>query len=66
MKHMSQLFNAAGLTSVHNAAAEAEQVLAYEDCRNNGELTHRAYMMISAPDVFAGLKAAKIYTGFGD
>jgi predicted amidohydrolase YtcJ len=66
MKHMSQLFNAAGLTSVHNAGTEAEQVLAYEDCRNNGELTHRAYMMISAPDVFAGLKAANIYTGFGD
>ena len=66
MKHMSQLFNAAGLTSVHNAAAEAEQVLAYEDCRNNGELTHRAYMMIGAPAVFAGLKAANIYTGFGD
>ena len=66
MKHMSQLFNAAGLTSVHNAGTEAEQVLAYEDCRNNGELTHRAYMMISAPAVFAGLKAANIYTGFGD
>ena len=66
MKHMSQLFNAAGLTSVHNAGAEAEQVLAYEDCRNHGELTHRAYMMIGAPAVFAGLKAANIYTGFGD
>jgi predicted amidohydrolase YtcJ len=66
MKHMSQLFNASGLTSVHNAGTEAEQVLAYEDCRNNGELTHRAYMMISAPEVFAGLKAANLYTGFGD
>jgi predicted amidohydrolase YtcJ len=66
MKHMSQLFNAAGLTSVHNAGTEAEHVLAYEDCRNHGELTHRAYMMVSAPEVFAGLKAANIYTGFGD
>ena len=66
MKHMSRLFNAAGLTSVHNAGTEAEHVLAYEDCRNHGELTHRAYMMVSAPEVFAGLKAANIYTGFGD
>ena len=66
MKHMSRLFNAAGLTSVHNAGTEEEHVLAYEDCRKNGELTHRAYMMISAPRVLAGLKAANLFTGFGD
>ena len=66
MKHMSQLFNAAGLTSVHNAGTGADHVLAYEDCRKNGELTHRAYMMIRAPQVLAGLKAANMFTGFGD
>ena len=44
MKYMSELFNACGLTSVHNAMAQTEHILAYEDCRMNGELTHRAYM----------------------
>src|SRR5438045_641739 len=66
MAHMSQLFNAAGLTSVHNAGTSQEHILAYEDCRRNGELTHRAYMMIRSPQAYNGLKAANIHTGFGD
>jgi predicted amidohydrolase YtcJ len=66
MKYMSELFNACGLTSVHNAGTEPEHILAYEDCRMHGELTHRAYMMVSSKGAFAGLKAAGIYTGFGD
>jgi hypothetical protein len=66
MRHMSQLFNACGLTSVHNAGTSADHILAYEDCRKNGELTHRAYMMIRAPQVQTALKTANLYTGFGD
>jgi predicted amidohydrolase YtcJ len=66
MAHMSKLFNAAGLTSVHNAGTSQDQILAYEDCRKSGELTHRAYMMIRSQPAFNGLKAANIYTGFGD
>jgi predicted amidohydrolase YtcJ len=66
MRHMSQLFNACGLTSVHNAGASAEHILAYEDCRKNGELTHRAYVMVRAAQVQSALKTANIYTGFGD
>src|SRR3954454_4605430 len=67
MAHMSKLFNAAGLTSVHNASAVPEQILAYEDCRRSGELTHRAYMMVyHATPAYTGLKAANIHTGFGD
>jgi predicted amidohydrolase YtcJ len=66
MRHMSQLFNAAGLTSVHNAGTNTEHITAYEDCRRNGELTHRAYLMIRSDAAFNGLKAAGIYTGFGD
>src|SRR5262245_5865012 len=66
MRHMSQLFTAAGLTSVHDAGTSLEHVLAYEDIRRNGELRHRAYMMIRGPQIFAGFKAAGIYTGFGD
>jgi len=66
MRHMSQLFSACGLTSVHNAGTNSEHILAYEDCRKNGELTHRAYMMIRSTEAFNGFKAANIYTGFGD
>jgi hypothetical protein len=66
MAHMSKLFNAAGLTSVHHAGTTQDQILAYEDCRKNGELTHRAYLMIRSQPVFNGLKAANIHTGFGD
>src|SRR5262245_44741429 len=67
MKHTSGLFNACGLTSVHNAYTAPEQILAYEDCRANGELTHRAYMMIgSATPAYAAFKSASLYTGFGD
>ena len=66
MQHMSRLFNAAGLTSVHNAGTSPEHILAYEDCRKNGELTHRAYMMIRSTAAFSGFKAANVYTGFGD
>ena len=55
-----------GLTSVHNAGASQDHILAYEDCQKNGELTHRAYMMIRSPQAFSGLKAANIHTGFGD
>src|SRR5436190_348467 len=66
MRHMSELFTAAGLTSVHDAGTSVEHVIAYEDARRNGELRHRAYMMIRGPQIFAGFKAAGIYTGFGD
>jgi predicted amidohydrolase YtcJ len=66
MRHISQLLTAAGLTSVHDAGTSLEHVLAYEDTRRNGELRHRAYMMIRGPQIFAGYKAAGIYTGFGD
>jgi hypothetical protein len=66
MRHMSGLFTAAGLTSVHDAGTSIDHVLAYEDTRKNGELRHRAYMMIRGPQIFAGYKAAGLYTGFGD
>ena len=66
MKHMSKLFNAAGLTSVHNAGTGPDHILAYEDCRKNGELTHRAYMMIRATQVLTAFKLANLHTGFGD
>jgi predicted amidohydrolase YtcJ len=66
MRHMSQLFTAAGLTSVHDADTPVEHVLAYEDTRNASELRHRVYMMINGPAAYPAYKAAGLYTGFGD
>jgi predicted amidohydrolase YtcJ len=66
MAHMSKLFNAAGLTTVHNAMTSPAQILAYQDCRQQGELTHRASMMIQSGQAYAALKLANIRTGFGD
>jgi predicted amidohydrolase YtcJ len=66
MRSISEQLTAAGLTSVHDAGTSLEHVLAYEDARKNGELRHRAYMMIRGPQIFSGFKAAGIYTGFGD
>jgi len=65
MRYISELFAAAGLTSVHDADTPVEHILAYEDTHKNGELRHRAYMMIDR-EVYPSFKAAGLYTGFGD
>jgi predicted amidohydrolase YtcJ len=65
MQHMSKLFAQAGLTSVHDAAATEVSLRAYEDARGRGELRHRAYLMANAA-LYARLKDAGVYTGFGD
>ncbi len=41
-------------------------MLAYEDAYRAGRLRHRAYMMIRGHDAISGLKAAGVYTGFGN
>jgi predicted amidohydrolase YtcJ len=66
MRHISQLLTAAGLTSVHDAGADRDRILAYEDARANGELRHRACFLIRGNATFSGFKAAGIYYGFGD
>jgi predicted amidohydrolase YtcJ len=66
MMHISELLTAAGLTTVHDAGAGRERVLAYEDAYRAGGLRHRAYMMMRGNDVVSGLKAAGVYTGFGN
>ena len=65
MKHMSQLLTASGLTTVHDAGAGRQRILAYEDAYRAGDLRHRVYMMVSS-GIFSGFKTAGIYTGFGD
>ena len=66
MRHISELLTAAGLTSVHDAGADRDRILAYEDARANGELRHRACFLVRGNSTFAGFKAAGIYYGFGD
>jgi predicted amidohydrolase YtcJ len=66
MRHISELLTATGLTTVHDAGAGRDRILAYEDTYRNGELRHRAYFMVRGSDTFQGFKAAGIYTGFGD
>ena len=66
MRHLSELFTAAGLTTVHNAGTSLSNIRAYEDTRKHGELRHRSYLMIRDSGVLSGLKAAGITTGFGD
>ena len=66
MMHMSSLLTAAGLTTVHDAAAGRARMLAYEDAYRAGNLRHRAYLMIRGDDIVGGLKAAGVYTGFGN
>jgi predicted amidohydrolase YtcJ len=66
MRYISELLTAAGLTSVHDASANRDRILAYEDARTNGELRHRAHFLAAAGDTFEGFKAAGLYYGFGD
>jgi predicted amidohydrolase YtcJ len=66
MAHISERLTAAGLTTVHDAGAGRERVMAYEDAYRAGRLRHRAYMMIRGDDTIRGLKAAGVYTGFGN
>lgn len=65
MKHISQEFAKVGLTSVHDAGAGADKIRAYEDIKQQGELRHRAYMMIRG-GAYPQLRDAGVYTGFGD
>ena len=66
MRYISELLTAAGLTTVHDAGAGRDRVLAYEDAKVNGELRHRAAFLVRGADTFAGFKAAGVYYGFGD
>ncbi len=66
MRHISELLTAAGLTSIHDAGADRDRILAYEDARANGELRHRCSFLVRGNSTFSGFKAAGIYYGFGD
>ncbi len=66
MRHISSLLSGAGLTTVHDAGAGRDRILAYEDAYRNGELRHRVYFLVRGADTFSAFKMAGLYTGFGD
>jgi predicted amidohydrolase YtcJ len=66
MAHISGLLTASGLTSVHDAGAGRARMQAYEDAYRAGSLRHRAYAMVRGREIVNGLKAAGLFTGFGN
>ena len=64
MAHISKLLTATGLTTVHDAGASRDKLVAYQDAYQSGELRHRAYVMIRG--AYQDLRNAGISTGFGD
>jgi len=64
---------AKGLTSVHETGIDKDGLVAYQDAYAAGELHFRAYpfptghaRLAGSDDLYKGLKAAGIRTGFGD
>ncbi len=65
MKYISELLTATGLTTVHDASASREQIIAYQDTYHAGDLRHRSYIMVWS-GMLQNYKAAGIYTGLGN
>ena len=60
-----QMLTEVGLTSVHDARVSNDELITYQEGRDSGELTLRAYLLM-AQDHFPALRDAGIKTGFGD
>lgn len=64
---ISRRMTAAGLTSVHQTGTDAASFTALQDAYRAGEMRFRMYAFPSGGgDLFEGLKAAGLRTGFGD
>lgn len=70
---IGELMAKAGLTSVHETGGGTDNLVAYQDAHAAGDLLFRMYLFpsgssggVAGPDLFDGLKAAGIRTGFGD
>jgi predicted amidohydrolase YtcJ len=66
MRHISKLFAAAGLTSVHDAGAGVGKIQLYEEARQAGDLCHRAYVMVRGRQAIKELVSRGLRTGSGD
>jgi len=62
---ISELMTAAGITSVHDAMCRRDHAVAYQDAYHAGSMRFRVSLMADQ-DFYEGLKAAGIYSGFGD
>ncbi len=60
-----QMLTGAGLTSVHDAMVDTDQLRTYQDGRSNGDLTLRTYLLM-IKDHFEDMRDAGITSGFGD
>jgi predicted amidohydrolase YtcJ len=66
MAHISKLLTATGLTSVHDAGAGRDRILAYQDAREAGQLRHRAGYLVRGAPTLTAFKNAGIMYGYGD
>lgn len=65
LRLICQMFSQAGLTSVHDAMVSNEDLLTYQEGRDDGDLTLRVYMLMHK-NQFPSLRDAGVRTGFGD
>jgi predicted amidohydrolase YtcJ len=65
VKLISQMMVRSGVTSVHDAQGAPEDLLAYQDAREAGELSFRVYCFLQY-QFLDQMKAAGVRTGFGD
>jgi predicted amidohydrolase YtcJ len=65
VKLISRMMSRAGITSVTDAYGSPEDLLAYQDAYNAGELASRVYCMIGSTDIDKLIQAG-IRTGFGN
>ncbi|MFV1987639.1 MAG: amidohydrolase [Gemmatimonadota bacterium] len=70
---IGEMMAKAGLTSIHETGGGTDNLIAYQDARDAGELHFRIYLFpsgsfggVAGPELFDGLKAAGVRTGFGD
>lgn len=69
MGFMSKRLTEAGLTTVHDAAADVDKIRAYQDAYDSGELLHRAYILAlgaGGHGPFQNLRDAGVHTGLGN
>jgi predicted amidohydrolase YtcJ len=65
VKLIARLMTRAGVTSAHDAMGEPDDLQAYQDARDAGELDLRVYCSIAAPHL-PKMLAAGVRTGLGD
>ncbi len=65
LRRICKMLSQAGLTSVHDAMVSNNELITYQEGRDSGDLTLRAYLLMFH-DHFPALREAGIRTGFGD